>query len=222
MELINSSTVDIDVYDTIDYKLNDHPIAIRTDIHKRIPTQQTNVLRITLCIIIIIIYLHNGNSFNQISYMCIIWIITSTSNIICAYKLNETRIVCHRLNKTIITTFMIYINGCEKFDANMNTINHIYQILQEVNNFNFIITTINVSEPILYQMKKLLGEAYLFIVTLIFKFSTHSNTADLFLLYLAMNNIDNLNLIVCIFNTIITIIVDIAGIYTFLIVAANQ
>ena len=54
--------------------------------------------------------------------------------------------------------------GYDKFDANMNTLNHVYQIMQEANDFDFIITEINVSEFILYQMKKLPGETYLFIV----------------------------------------------------------
>ena len=88
------------------------------------------------------------------------------------------------------------IKGYDKFDANMNTYysNHIYQIVQEANNFDFIITEINVSELILCQMIKLPGEAYLIIAihgtiqsTVASCYYTISIQVDLLLFYIYGN-----------------------------------
>ena len=93
---------------------------------------------------------------------------------------------------------------------------------------NILITITSVIDTIVHQFEILIAICVIaantssFIMThgtftLIFKF----NTPDLFLLYLAMNNMDNFNPIICKLNTILTIIVEIAGIYTFLIMTAT-
>ena len=192
------TTAETEFKGIIDYKMDDDDqIAIRIDIMKKYTTQQTNILRNILCVIIIIIYKHNGNTVNQINYKCIIWIITTATNF-CAYKLDininsdnklkENRIIWHKLNTSIIIAFMI--KGYEKFDANMNTLNHIYQMLQKLNYFDFIITTINT------QMTKLPDEAYLSTVT---HGKRQQNVASVFML-LYVVKIDDFDFIIALIN----------------------
>ena len=69
---------------------------------------------------------------------------------------------CHALNKRTIVIIMT--KDYDEIDVNMNKIDNVYQISFEINNFDFIITVIDVSHLIPYQMKKLAGDTYLFIV----------------------------------------------------------
>ena len=97
-------------------------------------------------------------------------------------------------------------------------VDQFYSIVNKIHDFDIFMTMIkiqmNTMIEILIAIFVIVDEISLFIVThgifvLTYKVNTQSNAADLFLFYLILNKIDKLNVITCIFNTIITLIVQI-------------
>ena len=140
-------------------------------------------------------------------------------------KLNENRIVEHTTNKSITIVFMI-VKYCT-LATKTHKMDQLCPIIDKTHTDIFI-SIMNVTDTIAHQIEILLviyviiHESSLFIIThgtfmVIYAFSAHSNTTALFSFCLKINNIDNLNLIVCI---IITIIVQIAGACIFLTIVA--
>ena len=106
-----------------------------------------------------------------------------------------------------------------------------HAIVDKSHNFDIFITIMNVIHTIAHQIEILMviyiiiHETSLLIVThgtfiVICAFSAHSNTANLFLFYLIMNDMNILNVIVCIIDAILTIIVQITGTFIILIIVA--
>ena len=197
-------------------------------------TQQTNISPIIFCIIIITSYHHNDIIFNKVCYSYIIWIIIDTNNdtyiihelninINRDNKLNQSRVNCHTLYKTI--TGMFILEGYDKFDANVNKINHIYQTTQEINNLDYAITVICVSDLIVYQMKKLSAKPYLLIVIrfihfhVTFKFiiGLYDNGNNVFLVHLTIMKKDDFDLIITLINVVNAIKFQVDYSYIFLI-----
>ena len=206
-------------------------------------TRQENIFKIVSCIICC---QQNDDIFVQLGYICIIWIATNTSNIISNYTLcknsnngntmNKNRNVYHTLIRTITDLFMN--QDCDEFGANVNKIYHIYQIAYETYNLVLIITTINVSDIILYQINKLIdicgitwreylcigighimSQAYVFMLPS--KFNC-SHDKDLLLFHLMAMKMDGFGLIVGVINSINTIIFQVDHCCVILIVIINE
>ena len=154
------------------------------------------------------------------------------------HKLNQTRNVYH-IVRFIFVVFLI--QDYDEFDANIHKTDHIYQIAYEIQNFDVIITIINVSDTILYQIKRLIDiytmicKQYFFIVVdytiqqalihifmLRFKFNTRSYNNDLLLFYLIAMKMDDFHLIVSVINSNTTITVQVDHSYVILIVTTNE
>ena len=209
-------------------------------------THPKNIVKYVVCIIVTTIYQHDGSIFYKVGYGGILWIIKNTTNIICVHKLDtninsdnklsQNRIVCNTLNKNIIIVIMIEITKIyDAFDGNMNKINKVYQIAQQINNFDFIATAINVRDLIVYQMKKLTVEIYLFIIShgrirqivayifiLPFKFNPSLYDNSLLLFHLIILKVDDFDLIVIVINASNKITVQIDQSYVILIMTFHE
>ena len=174
------------------------------------------------------------NNLPRIGHICIIGIIINTNNIIWVLKLNinshngkklnQNKIICHTLNKDIIIMCML--------DTNMIKINHVHQIAQETNNFDFIITIINLFNLILRQIRKFVGQAYLwvaiyhtkviYVIMLLFKFNKGSHHNDLLALHKINLDKDDFDLIIALIIAINTLTVQIDYSYVFLIIIVHE
>ena len=234
-----------DTTNTIKSRSNDHSITVKQMFNKSVQytTPPKNIVKIIVCMFIITIYQHSRSIFNNISHTGTIWIIPNTIDTICAYKLdtntngdnklNQSKIICHTLNKSIVIIVMITIYNA--FDGNMNETDNIYPIVQQINNFDFIISSINVSDRILYEIKKLTVETTLFIVIfdriqqtaecifmLPLKFNTSVYDDNLLLFHLIIMQVDDFDLIVAIIDATNTVTVQVDHSYVILIVMFHE
>ena len=202
---------------------------VKPGCNKRI--EYTSQQAIILCINTILVYEHNGNIFDKI---CVIWISANRINSICAdktntnfnsgNKLNTNRIICHTLDKNIIIMFMI--KYYDEFDANVNKIDHICQIANKTNNFDFRITIFKVYDLALYQIQACLfnvihcctREILEYIFKLLLEFNiTRLYDNDLLLFHLMATKMHDFDLITALINAINTLAVQVDYSYIFLI-----
>ena len=187
---------------------------------------------------------------DTIGYICILCIIVDVINVddvhklhinsSCRYKLHQNGIVYRILSR--IMSIMVIIKDCNEFDENVNKIDHIYQIAYKMNNFDLIISIINVSDIMQCQIGKLddifyavmcgkysfiridyiIPQAAIYIVMLLFKFNIGSHYRDLLVFYSKAMKMDDFHLMIAVINSINTIIVQTDYRYVILIVIMNE
>ena len=176
-----------------------------------------------------IIYLPIGVIFVEIVHIYIFWIKTNIINIICTHKLNknsnssdklnQNRIICHTLDKPIVST--VLNKDYDEFDANVNKLDYIYQILYKIG----ILDAINISYVILYQIRTIMTvyaiigkgcifydtilETTVYVSILLFKFHTRiTYDKDSLLFYCITTKMDDCNSIIAVINSSTTIVVQ--------------
>ena len=131
-------------------------------------------------------------------------------------KINKRTIISFALNKNKIIVIIVIHH---EYDTNICKMKCCHAIIIIINKIDLIINVIEalVVIFIIIHKKSLLDIIYdtlqVLALTLIFQFNTHSNTADLHVFYLTINNINNFHRIIRIINTTITIIVQMDAIH---------
>ena len=170
----------------------------------------------------------------------ILSVLDTLHNIFCHELHTNNGDACELIKNEIIQctsygriTNMVAIVKYNKFATKIYKMNHFYQIDNLRHNSNQTKTIIRFIDTIAHRIKSLIAiyviiaKILVFSVTygtciLIWKFNynVHSNTTYLFLFFLIMHNMDNLNVIICMINTIFTIIAQMACIYIILLMVA--
>ena len=114
-----------------------------------------------------------------------------------------------------ITTIMLIVQDYDEFDAKSDKLDYIHQFGYKIDNFDLIITIVNVSDLILYQIETLIvvyvitSKVCIFYDRILFEFNTGPNHMDLRAFHSTATENDAFNSIIILINRIIISIVQV-------------